>query len=420
MAIYIFVIILLVAFSAMLSGAEAAFLAVSDIRLRTLCDQGNKQAALVIKLKSDMRKLLAVILATQTASDTLASALATLAATKATGDVGVGIAAGVMTFITFIAVNLIPKSLAAANPIGWVLNLARAAQVLVLVFHPLVAGIDKLVSRLLPVDTMIGPIHTSEDDIRTMAKLAVQEGTVETGEREMIERVFLMNDITAFDVMTPGEEMVMLEAGQSIAETMNLVNSSGFSRYPVFRGEKSEVIGVLHIKDMFRRISDNPDNGLKTPVGELVEPAIFVPKTKLIDDLLTEFQKLRNHMALVVNEHGSIVGLVTLEDLLEELVGEIADESDVDNYIIKRIDKDTIIIHGEVEVKDVNRFLNTKIDAPAHKSLAWVVMKELGSIPHEGQKVSIAHNLTATVEEMINLKISKIRLDKDLEKEHNA
>lgn len=418
--------LLLIAFflftSGVLSGAEAAFLSVREVRVQTLVKKGDKRAALVDKLRSNMHRLLGVLLLGQVISDVAASSLATVTATKAFGDLGVGVATGIMTFLVLVFGQLVPKSFAARKPERWTMLLARPIIVLSAVFNPVLAVIDRLVVLVMRQELRFTTHEAvSEEEINTMAQMGVSAGTLEKGEKELIERVFLFNDITALDVMTPREEVIFLDGKKTVAEVLPIVNSTGYSRYPVFENEKSNIVGVIHIKDIFKKISDDPDLPLnRIPIKEVTEPATFVPKTKPIDDLLRDMQKQHVHLALVVNEYGSIVGLVTFEDLMEELVGEITDESDVDEHTIKRVDKLNIIAHGEVEVKDINRFFNTKIAAPPHKSLGWVILKELGSIPNKDQQVQLGDNLLATVEEMINLRINKVRLTKTAEEPPNA
>ena len=216
MAIYIIAILALVALSTAFSGAEAAFLSVSDIRLRTLSDKKNKKATEVLQLKANMRRLLVVLLAAQTISDICSSALATAVATKATGEIGIGLAAGLMSLVILILANLAPKSLAAKNPEGWVLAMVRPVKAMMWLLNPLVILIDRTAGRFLPLDAAFADDSVSEEEIKTMAKMAAQAGTLETDEKEMIDRVFLFNDISAFDVMTPIEEVVMIDGGRSI------------------------------------------------------------------------------------------------------------------------------------------------------------------------------------------------------------
>jgi len=401
--------------SAVLSGSEAAFLAVSDIRLQTLIDQGDKRAMLVSKLRSQMHRLLGVLLLGQVISDVAASSLATVTAAEFFGNFAVGVATVIMTVLVLIFGQLAPKSFAARSPEKWSMRLAQPITWLTLVFSPALAVIDRLVNIVMRREirfTAHQPI--SEEEIKTMAQLGVKAGTLETGEKELIERVFLFNDITANDVMTPKENIVYLDGKKSLTEALPVITSSDYSRYPVFEGDKSNIIGIVHNKEVLRRLANGrPEELASIMVKDLAEPAIFVPKTKVIDDLLHEMQKQHLHMAMVVNEYGSISGVVTFEDLIEELVGEISDESDVDEHTIKRVDKLNIICHGDVEIKDVNRFFNVKIDAPLHRSLAWLILKEIGSIPAKGQQIKLpGGNVSATVEEMLNLRVNKVRLTK--------
>jgi len=408
--------------SAVMSGAEAVFLAVREVRLQTLIKNNDKRAALVSKLRSNMHRLLGVLLLGQVISDVAASSLATITATELFGGVGVGIATGIMTFLVLIFGQLLPKSFGARQPERWAKLLAGPIATLSLAFNPILAVVDLFVTVVLRQELHFKAHEpVSEEEIKTMAQMGVSAGTLEKGEKELIERVFLFNDITAFDVMTPREGVVFLDGVKPLADALPVINSSGYSRYPVFENEKSNIIGVVHIKDIFNKMSERPAvdlTGIK--LKELAEPATFVPKTKPIDDLLREMQKQHLHLAMVVNEYGSIVGIVSFEDLLEELVGEIADESDVDEYTIKRVDKLNIIAHGDVDIKDINRFFNVKIVAPEHKSLGWVILKELGSIPNKGQQIKLADSVTATIEEMINLRINKVRLTKKEDVSNNG
>ncbi len=411
MSLYLILILFFLLVSAGFSGAEAAFLSVSDIRIQTLVQQKDRRAFAVEKLKTNVQRLLGILLLGQTVCDVASSAIATYAATNYFGEFGVGLATGLMTLMVLIFVQLIPKSYAAHRPESWSLRLAGPISTLAVVLSPVMAVVDRIADLFIAPDARLK--HTtavSEEEIKTMASMGVRAGTLERGEKELIERVFLFNDITASDVMTPRESIVFLDGKKTLAEAMPVLIASEFSRYPVFENDKNNIVGIVHIKELIKRVAANEQPS--PAIRELAEPAIFVPKTKVISDLLRDMQKQHLHMAVVVNEYGSVEGVVTFEDLLEELVGEISDESDVDEHVIKRVDKLNVIAHGDAEVKDVNRFFNVRIQAPPHKSLGWVILKELGSIPVKGQQIKIADNLTATVEEMLNLRINKVRLTK--------
>jgi putative hemolysin len=239
---------------------------------------------------------------------------------------------------------------------------------------------------------------------------------VEAGERELIERVFLFNDITAEDVMTPREDIEWLRADATLVETVPIVNKTKFSRFPVHGGDDDKVTGIVHIKDVLEAFAESAKTGSSMPlVGEIADTPMFVPETKLIDDLFRDFQRQHAHMAVVINEYGSTVGIVTVDDLLAELVGEIADESDIDEHIIKRIDKQTIVVHGDAELSDINRFFNAKIKGPSNKTVSRLILEKFGDVPQQGTQIELNEHLTATVESVANLRIQKVRLTKKVE-----
>jgi putative hemolysin len=212
--------------------------------------------------------------------------------------------------------------------------------------------------------------------------------------------------------MTPREDFDVLNGDMTLGDALTIINATKYSRYPVFEGSDDKFIGVVHIKDVLERLAEQPEAARGVKVKDIAVTPMFVPETKLIDDLLRDFQKQRAHLALVINEYGTIVGLVTVDDLIEELVGEIGDETDVDEHVIKRVDKQTIVAHGDAEVRDVNRFLNTRIAGPATKTISRVVIEKAGDIPPQGEEIEIADGVRAVVEEVANLRIMRVRVRK--------
>lgn len=411
MPIELVVVIALLLLSAFFSGEEAAFLALSDVRLHTLERKGDKRAAVVIKLKGDLRKLLGTLLLGQTFCDIASSSIATYAATAYFGSWGMGLVTGVLTFAILIVGNLIPKSLAAHNPERWTLGASPILWWIYVLFSPVVGVVDRMVGVFVKSSTAAS--YVSEDEIKSMATMGMRAGTVKEGEKELIERVFLLNDITAEDVMTPREGMIMLDGNKGVQDVLAVVNATKFSRYPVFENERNNVIGIIHIKDIYAKLTEFQEKPLgEIRVKDVAMPAIFVPETKRLDDLFREFQKHRVHMAMVVNEYGTMVGLVTLEDLIEELVGEISDETDVDEHTIKRVDKFTIVTIGDIELQNVNRFFNANIPEDGHKTLSRAILERLGSIPAEGQKIQLTDTITAVIEQADRRHILKVRLSK--------
>lgn len=404
-------VILLLFLSAGFEGAETALFSVSDIRIQTLTKNGNNAAAIVGRLKSNIRRLLGTLLLGQTVCDIGAASLATLIAHDISGDFAVAFETGIMTVVVLIFVNLIPKSHAAHSSEKWALAAARPVLVLTVVLGPIVTALDKFASLFVPSGA--AGMLVTEEEIRTMTRMGVSTGAVESGEKELIERVFLFNDITASDVLTPKEIMVTLDADKTLGEALAAINSQKFSRYPVYEGSPDAVVGVVHIKDLLSRVSE-PGALSKLKVRDFMSEPVFVSEIALIDDLFREFKRKRVHMAIVVNDSKAVVGLVTLEDLLEELVGEISDESDVDEYVIKRVDKHTVLVHGDTDIPDINRFFNVRIEAGDFRTIGRLVRAKAGRIPKQGQPVTVADGIMAVVEQVNRGRILKVRLIKSI------
>ncbi len=404
-------VFLLLCVSAGFEGAETALFSVSDIRIHTLTKNGNHAAAIVGRLKGNVRRLLGTLLLGQTVCDIGAASLATLIAHDLSGNYAVALETGLMTVIVLIFVNLIPKSHAAHASEKWALAAARPVLFLTFVLGPVVSGLDKLASLFVPSGAT-GTLVT-EEEIRTMTRMGVSTGAVESGEKELIERVFLFNDITASDVLTPKEIMVSLDADKPLGEALTAINSQKFSRYPVHEGARDAVVGVVHIKDLLSRVSE-PGALASLKVRDFMSDPVFVAETALIDDLFREFKRKRVHLAIVINENKVVVGLVTLEDLLEELVGEISDESDVDEYVIKRVDKHTVLVHGDTDIPDINRFFNVRIEAGDFRTIGRLVRSRAGKIPKQGQPVTIGDGIMAVVEQVNRGRILKVRLIKSI------
>jgi putative hemolysin len=318
---------------------------------------------------------------------------------------------GILTLIVLIFVNMIPKSHAAHNAERWVLASAGPVYILTVIFGPIATGLDHIAS--LFVNTKGMKNHVTEDEIRTMTRMGVKSGAVERGEKELIERVFLFNDITASDVLTPREIMFALEADRKLGDVLEEINNQRFSRYPVFEGTTDNIVGIVHIKDLLSRMIDH-ESMSKLKVRDCMTPPVFVNEKALIDDLFRELKRQRVHMAIVTNDNKTVVGLLTLEDLIEELVGEISDETDVDEFVIKRVDKHTIVVHGDKDIPDINRFFNTRIDEGDARTIGRLVRAKAGKIPKQGQPVLVANDVMAVVEHVSRGRILKVRLIKSV------
>lgn len=404
-------IILFLAVAAVFEGAETSLISMGEVRLQTLVKQGDTRAITAVALRKNVRTLLGTLLMGQTVCDIAAASLATLVAHQAFGERGVAIETVLMTVIVLIFVNLIPKSHAANHIEKWALTVAKPVYVLTVALGPLVGLIDRFVG--LFVRSKGAEAVITEEEIRTMTTMGVTSGAVEHGEKELIERVFRLNDITANDVMTPKEIIVSLDARKPLSDALAVINSHKYSRYPVYDSATDSIIGIVHIKDIIAHAADHDAlSGLT--VRDVMSPPVFVQESMLIDDLFKELKRQRVHMAILVAADKSLVGLVTLEDLLEELVGEISDESDVDEHVIKRLDKHTVLVHGDTDIPDVNRFFNTRIDPGEERTVGRLVRRKAGKVPKQGQPVLIDDGLMAVVEHISRGRILRVKIIKSV------
>ncbi|MBI2410647.1 MAG: HlyC/CorC family transporter [Candidatus Kerfeldbacteria bacterium] len=419
-------LIVLVILSGLFSGAEIAFFSLSEAKVHALMQQGRKRAKLLAYIKKDPQKLLITISIADNISDIGASALATAVAIEKFGSVGIGIATGIMTLVIMFFGEIIPKSVAQKNAASIALAAAPMVRLLMIMLYPVVWLMNHLSSffqRLLGVHQQESSI--SEDEVKAMIHLSHEEGSLEENEKEMIENVFLLNDISAEDVMTPAEYIIGFDADTTLREAMSIMYESGHSRFPIYSVGESDVQGVLYLKDVFRQLSEvqkthsdgqnkkTMEEVLAQRVSSLEKPPVFVPETMHADDLLKDFQQRRVHLAIVVDEYGAVQGLVTLEDLLEELVGEIIDETDVDTEMIERIDKQTIIVDPRVSIGQVNDFFRVSLKGSRQKTVGWLILKHFGRIPQTGESERIA-DCDFVIEEAEDHRVKRIRIVKTI------
>ena len=376
---YIFLIILIF-LSAFFSGTETAFFSLSNIELKKMLSKKEKNAELVSKLKSDPQRLLINILIGNNLVNVAAASLATIIITDIFKSNVVGITTGIMTLIILIFGEITPKSFS----IKYNEKICRLTAKPLFIVEQILFPITWLFERIYPKRGLRIPAIT-EEELRLMASVGVQEGTVEKREAEIIKKVFQLNDTTAGDVMTPRSEVYTLNENRKLKSVKNKIIHSPFSRIPIHKESIDQITGILYKDDALIRLAKgDTDLTLK----EVAREAIFIPESQFIDKLMQELQSRHVHMVVVVNEYGEVTGIVTLEDIIEELVGEILDETDVSEELIKRVDKRTILVHGTTEVKHVNRFFNISLDEK-YITISGLLQDKLNRIPKVGQKLKL-------------------------------
>jgi len=400
----------LLVLSGILSGIETAFVSLSDVKVRALLEKKRKGSRALARLKAKPQRPLITILIGNNLVNIGASAYATFLITNLVGSKGVGIATGIMTFLILFFGEVIPKSFAVRRAEMISLAAARPLEMLQIALSPLV-WFFYMSSRGV-LRTIGGgkrqPIVT-ESELRAMAKLGVEEGTIPKKEREMLESIFKFNEITAEDVMTPRVEMFTLNQDLRLADALRVIIRSSHSRIPLHKKNRDDITGILHVRNVLVHLAHRRSRAVK--LKELAQKPFFVPKEKTLDELFKEFQKQRSQMAIVLDEHGGTEGLVTTEDLIGELVGEMIEEGDISSEVIMRLEKNTILVDGGTELKLVNRFLNVHVPGGDLETVSEVILRQLGKIPGKGDIIEF-NNLEMEVIDVTKKKINRVKIKK--------
>lgn len=407
MTSYIIILIVFIILSAFFSAAEVAFVSLSHAKIETMVAKKLPKSLLIQRLKKNPRRLLVTILIGNNIVNIGSASIATVVANQYFDNGVIGITTGVMTLIVLIFGEIIPKSYASNHPQRFAMFASQFIRMLEWIGLPIIIVFEWMTNIFAGKQTAD---RISEEELRAMAAVSAKQGSIEKGEGKMIERLFAFNDITAEDIMTPRVNVFFLDHDITLAEAREKIEETGHTRFPVMRETPDTVIGYVHAKDILQLILDGRT---EDSITNHLRSIVRLPKQLPIDDVLKEFQKEQSHIAIVLDEYGGTEGIVTLEDVIEELVGEIADEHDIDEHIMKRIDKYTIEVAGETELRDINDFLNTRIPGDQFDTISEIMLDELKKIPEEGMQVTF-NNVTATVKETKGSTISLVLIHKGI------
>ena len=393
--------------SALFSSAETAFTHIDLLKVKYLVSTGNKRAKTLEKLKNDPERTLTTILIGNNLVNISASSIATSLAIDFFGSKGIGVAVGVMTFLILVFGEITPKSYAIRKAESLALFVAPLFDFLSKIFYPINIAFNGISNLFLGKNVKNTPTFT-EDEIKTLIDVGEEEGMIAEDEKEMITSIFEFGDTRIKEVMIPRVDIVCAEAEETLKEVLNKAIKAGCSRLPVYKDTVDNIVGILYVKDLLKYLKDGNFN---VSADKIKREAYFIPETKRADDLLREMQKKRVHMAIVISEYGGVMGLVTLEDLLEEIVGEIFDEYDVAEDEIARIDENTVIVDARLAIDELNEKMSLKLPNESFDTLAGFMMEYLDKVPEEGEEVEY-ENDKFIIEKMDEKKISKVRIIK--------
>ena len=402
---------ILIGLSGFFSGLEVALVGVRKSKVLQLLNQRAKGSKALHKLKSNPGWMMASVNLGNNLVNVAASALATSIAIRTFGDDGLGIAIGVMTFLILVFGEITPKTYCNANASKISLRFAPILLAFSYVFYPIVKLFEMItrgVVRLTGSSYMPPPI--TEDEIKDVIDLGLVEKAIEKEERELVHSALEFDDTVIRTVMTPRTKMFTLPAKMLLFEALHEINQHGHSRIPIYGTSRDDIVGFVHVRDVL--IELEKDNKMKT-LNEISRKPVFASQEKMVSGLLKEMKGRKTHMAIVVDEHGGVEGLVTLEDLLEEIVGEIEDESDkVKPREFQSVDKDTIITNGEIEIYRINEIFESNVpEGDDYASLNGLLHERLQDIPKEGDKVEV-DSLRIVVEKVSKNRPEKIRIER--------
>jgi len=382
----VFVLLLLSAFFA---GSETALTASSRASMARLEKQGNRRAGIVNRLLEQRERLLGALLFGNNAVNIAASALATGVLLTWFGHAGVLYATVVMTIVVVVFSEVLPKTAAFNAPDRIALAVARPMYWFVKLFGPVLMAIEALVRWLLKqIGMTVGEdqeVLSGREELRGAVDLLHSEGGVETIDRDMFGGVLDLRDLVVSDVMIHRTNMITLNADESPQDLVNTVIASPVTRLPLWRGNTENIVGILHVKDLLRALHAVEGDASKVDIAALMAPPWFVPETRPVSEQLKAFRRRKTQLALVVDEYGVVEGLVTLEDILEEIVGDITDEHDVAIPGVRRQPDGSANVDGAVPIRDLNRIMEWNLPDQEATTIAGLVIHEARSIPEVGQ-----------------------------------
>ena len=409
-AIQLVVLIILLALSAFFSSAETALTTVNRLRVRALVEEGDDRAIVLSKVIDDPGKLLSAILIGNNIVNISASSIATVLATNLIGSAGAGIATGVMTFLVLIFGEITPKTMASLKAEKIALSYAKIVYALMFVLTPLIFILDFLsggILRLFGIDPDKRDDSVTEEDLRTIVEAGHEDGVIETEEHKMINNVFDFGDHQAKDIMVPRVDMCFLKLDATYEEFIEIYREEKFTRIPVYEETRDNVVGILNVKDL---LLYNPKEQ-EFHVKDFLREAYYTYEFKNTSELMMEMRKNSISIAIVLDEYGATAGLVTLEDLLEEIVGDIRDEFDeAEAEEVQQLGEREYLVEGACKLEDLNDMIGLGIESEDYDSIGGIVIEALQHLPAEGEEVTTENGTRLVVEKIDKNRIEKVHI----------
>ena len=407
----LFILVVALILSGISSAAETALTSVSRIKLKNMVEEGDEKAIQIDRLLARPNTFLSTILVVNNVAVIVASSMATVLALRFSATLGEFLATILTSLVVLIFCEITPKTAAVQNPMRVARALVNVVRGAAWLLHPLVVTLSAVTNslvRLLGGQVKHHGPFVTEEELRLLVTVGEEEGVLEEEETDMIHSIFEFADTTVREIMIPRIDMVTLEGTDTVNEAIDLALQGGFSRIPVYEDTIDNITGILYTKDMIKQLREGHETQL---VRALVRPAYFVPETKKLDDLLREIRQRRVHMVIVIDEYGSVSGLATIEDIVEEIVGDIRDEYDREENLYEQINAYEYMVDAKMSISEFDELMDTKLEGDDYDTLGGFLYERLDKIPITGDTITV-EDLTFTILATRGRRITKVKVER--------
>ena len=408
----------LIGLSAFFSSAETAFMGANKIKMKNLSDGGDRRAQTVLKISENRPKMLSAILIGNNLVNMSASALATVFATETFGSAFVGASTGILTLLVLLFGEITPKGIASLNSDDMALSYSKPIYTLMTVLTPVIWLVNLLssgVQKILHLDLNKKQDAITEEELRTIVDISHEEGVLETDEKKMITNVFDFGDRAARDIMIPRVDMTCIDVEADYRELIDTFRAEKFTRMPVYENDTDNIIGILNIKDIFLNMQDSFDGEQRAAefsVRKLMREPLYAFELKKVSKLMNEMKKSSSNVAIVLNEYGSCVGMITLEDMLEEIVGDIHDEYDEEEEEESKklkVSDGEYLVDGSMKLDDLNELLGTQLESEDYDSIGGYLTGLFEHLPDTGEHIE-SDGLRFIIDAANETRVEKVRI----------
>ncbi|MFW5991855.1 MAG: hemolysin family protein [Halanaerobiaceae bacterium] len=408
MILYSIILLCLFILSAFFSGSETALMSVNRIKIRELAQEGDKKARTVDRLLNDQTRLLTTILVGNNLVNIAASAIATSLTIEIFGNSGVGIATGLVTLIVLIFGEITPKSLGSKKAVKYSKFVAPFLYWLEKLIAPVISFFVFIIRVFVGEGNLVSSSFLSEEEIRRFVNVSEEEGVIKKTERRMINSIFEFDDTSVREIMVPRIDMVCVEENTNLRQLVELAVEKGHSRIPMFQETIDKITGIIYVKDLLKLLIGDEDEDIS--IKQYTRTAYFIPESKKINELLAEMKKRKVHIAIVLDEYGGTAGLITIEDLLEEIVGDIQDEYDLEPRQIEFVNENEIVVDARIDIDELNEILPEPIqDQEEYETISGFVLYMLGYLPAEGEKIEFDY-FTIEINKIREHRLEKVKI----------